>query len=105
MHYVKVVQTNKHQVFGRGGGGGGGGGGSSSSSSSSSCSSSCSSSGGGGGASNIFYRTTTAVTKIPTHFQNCITEEVPYVTPICNSARLPATKWKNRNHLFLLCLR
>ena len=27
MHCAKVVQTNKHQVFGDGGGGGGGGGG------------------------------------------------------------------------------
>ena len=75
-----MVQTKKHQVFGHGVGGGGI---SSRSSSSSSISSSSSSS---------FYRTSTAVTKIPSNLQNCITEEVPYVTPICNSARLPSTK-------------
>jgi len=76
MYCVKVVQTNKHQVVS----GSSGGGSSSGSSSSSSTSSS------------IFYRTITAVTKIPTNIQNCITEEVPYVTPIYNSARLPTTK-------------
>jgi hypothetical protein len=52
--------------------------------------------------SNIFYRIITAVTKIPTNSQNCIKEEVPYVTPVWNSARLPTTKWEDRNHLFLL---
>ena len=74
MYYAKVVQTNKHKVF------------STTTTTTTSSSSSSSSSTG-----DIFYRTT-ATTKIPTNLQNCMTEEVPYVTPICNCARLPATK-------------